>query len=203
MVHTRGYLRILIASVSLGISGGLIHGWIDPRPTATAASSSRPAVLPRHGARRLSVMFIFVRRLTDEDVSVSFSRSGGAGGQNVNKVATKAELRLDLQRALWIPEPVQQKLRERYAKKVNSQGVLVVTSTSFRTQLDNRKDALRRMQLMLDDSRRAAEPPKRPSTAKVKRISGLKRAENRKRLASKSKQSAKKSDRRRRPSMDD
>ena len=114
----------------------------------------------------------------------------------MNKVNTKAELRLDLRRADWIPTVVQAQIRQREKNRVNKEDVLVVTSTQFRTQQMNLKDALDRVDGIIQGACEAAAPPKEPSAAKQKRIKKLKRKDNRKRLDSKKKLSDKKNSRR-------
>jgi predicted RNA-binding protein with RPS1 domain len=75
-------------------------------------------------------------------VSLSFSRASGAGGQNVNKLSTKCEVRLALNAAPW-PEAVRTRLRS--AGKETSSGDMVVVSERHRTQQSNRKDALEKL----------------------------------------------------------
>lgn len=143
-----------------------------------------------------------MRPLAAADVSVAYSRSGGAGGQNVNKVETKAEVRLALNEAAWIPAEVRAQLERRDASRINKAGVLVVTSSRHRTQMLNRDDAIAKVQSLLDAALAAAQPPKPPSAQLVKKIKARARASDRKRLATKKQTSAKKENRRK-PSADD
>ena len=85
------------------------------------------------------------RRPWTGPTQVTYSRSGGAGGQNVNKVATKAEVRLSLvEAAAWIPPNVLASLYKTSANRISNEQVLVITSSRFRTQGANTKDALDR-----------------------------------------------------------
>ena len=74
------------------------------------------------------------RQVERGDVEVKFVRSSGPGGQNVNKVSTKADLRLNVFDAEWLPEEVRMALLDMEANRVNSAGELVVQSDRTRTQ---------------------------------------------------------------------
>ncbi|KAI9293591.1 hypothetical protein K502DRAFT_350841 [Neoconidiobolus thromboides FSU 785] len=84
--------------------------------------------------------------LSDKSVTFSFIRSSGPGGQNVNKVSSKVEFRVNLHSATWLPYFVRDKLLydERYNKKVNKSGEYILTSDSFRTQIQNREAVLQK-----------------------------------------------------------
>lgn len=90
--------------------------------------------------------------VTRDLVQLKFARSSGPGGQNVNKVSTKAEVRLDLNTADWLPDAVKARLREREAGRVNKNGELVITSEKTRKQHNNIEDALHRLQEAIDEA---------------------------------------------------
>jgi ribosome-associated protein len=96
-----------------------------------------------------------------------FSRSGGPGGQNVNKVNTKVTLRWDIMNSSSLPEDVRQRFLARFARRINNQGELLVTSQRFRDQGRNVADCLEKLRKMLQSVAIAPRRrrPTRPSKA--------------------------------------
>ncbi len=108
--------------------------------------------------------------LDDSQIEENFIHASGPGGQNVNKVASAVQLRLDLARAASLPPEVRERAARLAGRRLTQDGVLVITARRFRTQQRNRQDALDRLVALI---RRAAAPPtpRRPTkpTAAAKR----------------------------------
>ncbi|MDC9825616.1 alternative ribosome rescue aminoacyl-tRNA hydrolase ArfB [Devosia sp. ZB163] len=91
------------------------------------------------------------------EFEIDYIRSPGPGGQNVNKVASAAQLRFDLMGSPSLPEPVKLRAAALAGSRLTADGVMVVTANRFRSQPQNRDDAIERVVAML---RAALTPPK-------------------------------------------
>jgi len=80
-------------------------------------------------------------RILPAEIKFLSSRSGGPGGQNVNKVNTKIELRFNVIESISLAEKEKERIHEKLKNRINSEGELMIISQSERTQLMNRKKA--------------------------------------------------------------
>ncbi|HEX2134440.1 MAG TPA: alternative ribosome rescue aminoacyl-tRNA hydrolase ArfB [Microvirga sp.] len=109
--------------------------------------------------------------IDESEISESFIRGSGPGGQNVNKVATAVQLRFDVRNSPSLPEDVKARLERLAGARLTGDGVLVITAQRHRSQERNRADALARLVELI---RQAGERPKprratRPTLASKRR----------------------------------
>lgn len=111
--------------------------------------------------------------IPEEELDFATSRSGGPGGQNVNKLETRVTLRFDLAGSPSLTEEQKARLRERLATRITRHGVLQVSSQRHRTQAANREAALARFAELVGEGLQEAEerkPTKVPRAVKKRRL---------------------------------
>lgn len=116
--------------------------------------------------------------LEDEELHFDYIRSAGPGGQNVNKVATACQLRFDVRQSESLPESVKARLVKLAGSRMTDDGVLVLEAKRYRTQEQNRADALLRLTDLIQKA--AIEPKARRATrpslsAKAERVDAKKK----------------------------
>jgi len=109
------------------------------------------------------------------ELALAFARSGGPGGQNVNKVASKVELRWNPTTSSALSEDDRTWLLSRLGRRLTTDGTLIVTSTATRDQVKNRDDAAGKLALIV---RSALERPKTRRATKPTRASKRRRVED-------------------------
>lgn len=129
--------------------------------------------------------------LREDELQFQFKLASGPGGQNVNKVATAAELRFDVARSPSLPEAVRARLLILAGSRVTQDGELLITARRFRSQERNRQDAIDRLIALI---RKAAEPPKPRLKTRPSRAARERRLEEKRRLGEK-KQTRRRADR--------
>jgi ribosome-associated protein len=101
-----------------------------------------------------------------EEFAFTFVRSAGPGGQNVNKVNTKAVLRWPVSASPSLPEAVRERFKAKFGSRLTTEGELVLTSQRFRDQNRNKLDCIEKVRLMVEGVAKA--PVKRRRTRPTK-----------------------------------
>jgi ribosome-associated protein len=125
--------------------------------------------------------------IPDSDLSYSFVRASGPGGQNVNKVSSAVQLRFDMEGSTALSEPVKNRLRVLAGRRLTDDGSILIIARNQRSQDHNRREALERLTdlvqraLVVPKTRRATKPTR---ASKERRLEGKTRKQQTKRQRS-------------------
>jgi len=95
--------------------------------------------------------------ISESEIQEEFIRASGPGGQNVNKVASVVQLRFNVAQSPSLPDDVRERLLKIAGKRITADGILIIEAGRFRTQSQNRKDAMDRLKALI---KQASQPPK-------------------------------------------
>jgi ribosome-associated protein len=115
--------------------------------------------------------------ISESEIAISFIRSPGPGGQNVNKVATAVLLRFNVTHSLSIPDEIRARIITLLGNKLTQSGDILIKATRYRTQNRNKQDALERLTALLAQG---VTPPKKRKKTKPTYSSTQKRLSTKK-----------------------
>ena len=121
--------------------------------------------------------------LTDAEIELTFSRSQGPGGQNVNKVNSKVTIHWDLKHSTSIAAFIKRRIQSKHSNRINNDGKLVLSSQQHREHHRNREDCFQKLRIIIVDAlkQRKARKTTRPTRAsKQRRLNTKKKHSHRK-----------------------
>ena len=147
----------------------------------------KPPEINSDGNMKSTLMLIVTDKLQIplRELTFTFARSGGPGGQNVNKLNTKATLRWPMRSCASLADDVRSRFLHKYGGKLTTEGDLLITSQRFRDAGRNVADCLEKLRQMLLT---VAEPPKSRRPTKPTKASIRRRLDHKRRLSSRKQQ---------------
>lgn len=124
-------------------------------------------------------------KIDESELQFDFIRASGPGGQNVNKVASSAQLRFDVRNSPSLAPDVKERLIRLAGSRVTESGILIIEARRYRTQEQNRADAILRLATLIQKALEVPKPRKatRPGvTARAARVSEKRRRGETKRI---------------------
>jgi len=118
--------------------------------------------------------------IPESELTFSFVRADGPGGQHVNKTATAVQLRFDAKHSPSLPDDVRQRLTGLAGRRMTAEGVLVIDARSHRSQKQNREEALERLEKLIQA---AVTPPRQRRPTRPTKASRQRRLDSKRRHA--------------------
>ena len=106
-------------------------------------------------------------QIDERELQWSYTTAQGPGGQNVNKVATRAILRWDVGASDALPEAVKSRFQKQQRTRITKEGELILSSQRYRDQERNRQDCLNKLQAMIERALTVPKPRKKTKPSKA------------------------------------
>ncbi|KAI9205098.1 uncharacterized protein BJ171DRAFT_567722 [Polychytrium aggregatum] len=151
---------------------------LDMIPKRRIALASGYGMLHNH---RIADMVQRMGLRVGHKLYISFVKASGPGGQNVNKISSKADLRIDLEEIDWLPPGVVAKLKEQNINRLNKSGQMIFTSDRHRTQMANMNDCIEKLYETIIKAGHVALGPTEEKMARVKELQDLEKEKRRER----------------------
>lgn len=121
---------------------------------------------------------IFTKEDLLREITFKTSRSGGKGGQNVNKVSSKVELTLNIRNSLLFTDEQKQTISEKLSNRINAEGILQIITEEDRSQLRNKERSLEKLLFLLKNALHKVKvrKPTKPGKSVVEKRLKLKQA---------------------------